>query len=1006
MLRRHRKTPSVLLIFIAIALVVTGWRFMPQKIRDLIVPTANAANFIVNSADDHNDGTCNVADCTLREAINAVNAGAGGDTISFNIPGGGVRTINVSGALGALNITKTVTIDGTTQPGFTTTPLIELNGTNAGSVSGLTISAQDVTVKGLVINRFANFGINITGNAALIQGNFIGTDATGTNPLGNAAGIQLSGVSGVRIGGTTSATRNVISGNNGDGILITNSSTASLIQGNFIGVNALGTAALGNIGTSTAGVHIVSANNNTIGGTAVGAGNVISGNGGLFGVEGIKIQNSSNNKVEGNIIGLNAAATAKIPNDSGGIIIIGGTSNIIGGPSSSHRNVISGNSSHGILILSDNTQVKGNYLGTNGTGTAALGNGAAGVLINGGDNNLIGGSTSDRNLISGNGNGGVRIAFAADNNTVQSNAIGTDVSTLNGLGNGAGFAGVTIITSTGNSIGGADSLTGNIIAFNDGPGVSVTGTGNSILGNQMFANNGLAIDLDNDGPTLNDNCDGDTGANNKQNSPVITSIEQVGALTGISGTINAAPNTQYRIEVFENDSCDPSGNGEGKFLLGAVTSTTNASCTGTFNIGINSGSISGSVVTATATDPNGNTSEFSSCIPLGIPSANVVQFSAATYNVTEACTAVNVMVNRSGDTSGSATVKYSTSDVSASDRRDYITGLGTLSFAPGETSKTIALLINDDSFVEGPESFTISLTNPTSVNLGNTSTATIQIADNAAESVTNPIDDPQTFVCQHYHDFLNRDPDAGGLAFWTNEITSCAGNPQCIEIKRINVSAAFYLSIEFQQTGYLVEKIYKASFGDVNGTSVLNGAHQIKVPVVRFRELLRDSQEIGMGVVVGQGNWEQQLEANKNAFAAAFVQRGQFPATFPTTMTPEQFVNKLFQNTGVSPTASELNAAINEFAGAGDTSNLAARGRSLRRVAENPTLQTQEFNKAFVLMQYFGYLRRNPNDPQDTDYSGYDFWLQKLNQFNGNFIDAEMVKAFILSIEYRNRFAP
>ncbi len=995
------------MIIIALAIAITGWHFAPQALRNLIVPTVSAANFVVNSADDHNDGTCNGADCTLREAINAANAGAGGDTITFNIPGGGVRTINVSGALGALTITKGVTIDGTTQPGFGGAPLIELNGANAGSISGLTINAQDVTVKGLIINRFTNFGINITGNAAVIQGNFIGTDATGTNALGNAAGIQLTGVTGVRVGGTTTAARNLISGNNGDGILITNSSTTSLIQGNFIGVNALGTAALGNIGTSTAGIRIVSSNNNTIGGTAVGAGNVISGNSGNFGVEGIKIQNSSNNNVQGNIIGLNAAATAKIPNNSGGIIITGGSSNVIGGSSSAHRNVISGNSSHGILILSDNTQVKGNFLGTNGTGTAALGNDAAGVLINGGDDNLIGGATiADRNLISGNANGGVRIAFAADNNDVQGNFIGTEVTGLNGLGNGAGFAGVTIITSTGNTIGGTSSSTSNIIAFNDGPGVSITGTQNSILGNRIFSNNGLGIDLDSDGPTLNDNCDGDTGANNKQNAPVITTVTPSGVNTSIAGTINAAPNTQYRIEIFESDSCDPSGNGEGKFLLGTINTTTNASCTGNFNIAIPTASISGSVVTATATDPGGNTSEFSSCIPLGIPSGNVVQFSAATYNVTEACTAVTVTVNRSGDTSGAATVKYSTADISASDRRDYITGLGTLSFAAGETSKTIALLINDDSFVEGPESFMISLTNPTSVNLGNQSTATIQIADNATESVTNPIDDPQTFVCQHYHDFLNRDPDAGGLAFWTNEITSCAGNPQCIEIKRINVSAAFYLSIEFQQTGYLVEKIYKASFGDVNGTSVLNGPHQIKVPVVRFRELLRDSQEIGQGVIVGQGNWAQQLESNKDAFAAAFVQRGQFPTVFPTTMTPQQFVDKLFQNTGVFPTTGERDAAVNEFGGAGNTSNLAARGRALRRVAENPTLQTQEFNKAFVLMQYFGYMRRNPNDPQDTDYTGYDFWLSKLNNFNGNFIDAEMVKAFIVSIEYRNRFAP
>ena len=123
-------------------------------------------------------------------------------------------------------------------------------------------------------------------------------------------------------------------------------------------------------------------------------------------------------------------------------------------------------------------------------------------------------------------------------------------------------------------------------------------------------------------------------------------------------------------------------------------------------------------------------------------------------------------------------------------------------------------------------------------------------------------------------------------------------------------------------------------------------------------------------------------------------------------MTPTQFVNQLFAKAGVTPSSSDLAAAIGEFGSATNTSDAAARGRALRRVAENSLLNQQEFNRAFVLMQFFGYLRRNPNDPQDTDYTGYDFWLAKLNQFNGNFVNAEMVKAFITSTEYRSRFGP
>jgi hypothetical protein len=280
-------------------------------------------------------------------------------------------------------------------------------------------------------------------------------------------------------------------------------------------------------------------------------------------------------------------------------------------------------------------------------------------------------------------------------------------------------------------------------------------------------------------------------------------------------------------------------------------------------------------------------------------------------------------------------------------------------------------------------------------------------------TTANPIDDARFFVQQHYLDFLNRLPDAGGLAFWTSEITSCGANQSCIDAKRINVSAAFFLSIEFQNTGYLVERFYKASYGDTTGTSTIGGAHQLAVPIARFSEFLPDTQTIGQGVVVGQTGWETVLENNKQAFTAEFVTRSRFTTAYPNTLTPTQFVNMLFANAGVVPTSTERQAAIDEFGGAGTSANAAARGRALRRVAENSTLAQQEFNRAFVLMQYFGYLRRNPNDPQDTDYTGYDFWLTKLNQFTQPGDDvlvrvqkAEMVKAFIVAGEYRQRFGP
>jgi hypothetical protein len=258
----------------------------------------------------------------------------------------------------------------------------------------------------------------------------------------------------------------------------------------------------------------------------------------------------------------------------------------------------------------------------------------------------------------------------------------------------------------------------------------------------------------------------------------------------------------------------------------------------------------------------------------------------------------------------------------------------------------------------------------------------------------NPIDETQTYVTQQYRDFLNREPDQSGLTFWSNQIAACGIDQACISAMRTNVSAAFYLSIEFQQSGYLVYRFYKSSFGDLPGAPV----------PIKLSEFLPDAQQIGQGVVVNQTGWEAILENNKQAFATEFVQRARFVAAFPTAMTPAQFVDALFANAGVVPSSTDRAAAIDEFGAAGSTTDVAARARALRRVAENSTLSQQEFNRGFVLMQYFGYLRRNPNDAPDADFSGYNFWLDKLNRFNGNFVEAEMVKAFITSVEYRQRF--
>jgi len=400
----------------------------------------------------------------------------------------------------------------------------------------------------------------------------------------------------------------------------------------------------------------------------------------------------------------------------------------------------------------------------------------------------------------------------------------------------------------------------------------------------------------------------------------------------------------------------------------------------------------------------------------------IISFSQPNYSVNENAGFLTITVNRTGDTTGAAAVDYATSDDSnnnvpcvptpgnslASSRCDFTTAIGTLKFAAGETSKTFVVLVDQDSYIEGPEAFPVALSNPIGgAVLAAPSTATVTINDVQPAAPGNVVDVTDIFVRQHYHDFLNREADPSGLQFWTDQITSCGNNAQCIEVKRINVSAAFYLSIEFQETGYLVYRLYKVAYGDATGTSNNGGtAHQLSVPVIRLLEFLPDSQQIRQGIVVGQSGWQQALENNKQAFTAEFVKRSRFTNGFPTSLTPGQCVNMLFDNAGLPRSGSDYTAAINDFAGAANTADLAARAKALRRVAENASLAQQEFNRAFVLMQYYGYLRRNPNNLPDSDYSGYDFWLTKLNSFNGNFIQAEMVKAFITSSEYRQRFGP
>lgn len=726
-----------------------GRRYHPalERLEDRSVPSTFS---VVNTLD--------AGPGSLRQAILDANAAPGADLIDFNIPGGGVHTISPTSALPA--ITGPVTIDGYSQPGASpnslalgnnAVQLIELNGSTAGQVNGLRLYGGNSTVRGLVINRFQINGIEVQSSANVIEGNFLGTDPTGTLDRGNGTfqgdniyirpvGGQPMGwehsADGNRIGGTTPAARNVIAGaRNGFAGLHISVSSYNVVQGNYIGTNAAGTAAIGN----AVGVLIwghngttgdASVDGNVVGGSAPGAGNLISGNvfngisvsGFTYNLQLITV--ATNTVIQGNFIGTNAAGTAALGGSIfGGIILsdaqgtqIGGTtpgagnlisgnngagmqmgngetsttgnivrgnligtdvtgtvavpnlqfgielkspSNTIGGTAPGARNIISGNKNTGLFVRGGaGSVIQGNFIGTDVTGSVAIPNGTyggySGMGLSGSQNVTVGGTTpAARNVISGNSGYGLFLEAFGGNNVVQGNFIGVNAAGTGPLGNSS--TGVLVshyaeFTTSHDLIGGAAPGAGNVIAHNGGHGVAVVNGGDvTIEGNSIFANinhgvliggsgyratirdrvtrnsihdnGGLGIDLYNyfdppPGVSANDIGDGDAfiygwEGNYLQNYPVLSSAGSAGAYTTITGSLNSTANTGFRIEFYSNAAIDPSGYGEGQSYLGFADVTTDGSGNASFNVNLVANVPAGYFVTATATDPAGNTSEFS-----------------------------------------------------------------------------------------------------------------------------------------------------------------------------------------------------------------------------------------------------------------------------------------------------------------------------------------------------------------------------------------------------------
>ena len=628
---------------------------------------AGSAQTALSSSVTTTDDTV-VADhvTSLREAILFANSNPGTDTISFAIPGAGTHTIQPTSALPT--ITDPVVIDGYSQLQASRNTLVSgdnallkivLDGSFAGAnADGLRIIAGNSTVRGIVVNRFSKHGIVLQSNGGnTIAGNYIGTDAGGTAALGNSvSGVGINKSSSNLIGGTTPEARNVISGNAQSGIAI-NGSTASgnVIAGNYIGTDAGGMAGLGN---TISGVSINEAPANVIGGTASGARNVISGNGdGIF---------------------------------------------------------------FDLSCASENT-VLGNTIGAAADGVSDLGNSGAGIYIQG----------------------------------------------------------------SGNTIGGTTGGAGNIIAFNGTQGVAVFfGSGNSVRGNSIFSNDALGLDLGDDGATANDAGDGDSGANNLQNSPVINSITVANGTAILSGILNSTPNTSRTLDFYGNPGADSASAAQGEVFVGSLTVTTDAEGNAPFSYSV-AGNLPSQFYTATATGATGSTSEMSAArLSHALSINNVTVAEGATGTVIQA----SFTVSLSFLSSETVTVDYATADRTATQPGDYAAVAGTLVFLPGETEKTIVVQIHGDAANEDDEIFTVNLSNA----------GTVAIADGAGVGTIKDDDPLSTLPSLSIDDVSVTEGSAFTTtnAIFTVRLSSPSGRTVTVDYATANDTAQAYFDYQ------------------------------------------------------------------------------------------------------------------------------------------------------------------------------------------------------------------
>ena len=1046
MLHSSSARPRSIMILKLLVLALAGLSLKTDRALMMAAGALEAPDIVVTNTNNTGAGS-------LRQAITDANAIAGDDTIVFNIPTSdpgcefGVCTISLATALPDLttNIVisgpgaNLVTVQRSEVPGTPLFSIFTIAQNVTVTISGLTLTNAATDQNGGAIRNSGALtltGLIISNNQTTAGGSALFNGGTGTVTLANSSLWEnMTGTGGFAAiynqGSTVSIINSTLAGNGNSGPA---PGTAIFSESNSI-TNVISCTIAENIGQSVAvfqnsgGTGQLNLKNSIVVGSP---GSNTSG-----------VTNLGNNLIGGTPklgpLQLNGGPTQTMALLAGSPALDAGTDlTILNGPIDNSVTAIGVTDGTGIpagfaIRIDDEQMVVTSKVGN----TLTVTRGANGTT---GDGHSSG--------------AGVNLAFDQRGTGFPRKADGPDANTTQTLDIGAFEAGVSIEDIPDKStnedvplpafifnVGDAATPFSNIIATSSDPDLvpnsnivigpdtastrtlSITPAANRsgfavivvtvIKGGQsMFDQFFLTVNAVADTPSVTN---ATTNANTQTTSGLVISRNPV----------DGAEVTHFKITaitggaLFKNNGTSPINDGdfitfaEGNAGLKFTPGTSNGSFRVQASLSASDSGLGGGTATATIT-----------VNPLG----GVIRFSAANYSVAEGAGFRVITAERTGDTSQAATVDYASSDHSnpadfipctspgpglASSRCDFATAIGTLRFAAGETSKTFNVLISQDNYVEGTETLTLTLSNPTGgAVFGVPSTAILNITDDATEPATNPIDTSSEFVRSQYHDFLNREPDGPGLAFWTDNIEKCndparrpAGQTaaQCIDKQRESTAVAFFMSPEFQITGGFVYHLYK---GSLTGLPNYDGGSPGRFPT--SLEFMRDVSQVSEGIVVNNQISGAVVEANRNRLAAEFVQRPEFVAKYGG-LNNTLYVQELFNTTGITATAAEKQALVD-----GLTNGPETRASVLRKIVDGTVVITegnvqftttygqafsnQENRRVFVFMEYVGYLRRNP------DAAGFIFWLGKLNFYNGDPFQAEMVRSFILAPEYRFRF--